>query len=235
MILYGLYRSIIGKLPDKFFARPITPQVYETEDVIRRMLESGSTITRSDIIAVYHDMRKTIQNILQEGGRVNLNGFCQFFPVIKGVFEDEFDSFDSSRHSLDISSRVSAEFKLAFQDVKLEKTEVKPNLPNLKAFLDLKTGEKNSIISSNSIAALKGSNLKFDPFQVDEGLFLQNMQDKHYIPINLLSRNTESELNFFCPPEITEGVPYRLELRNRIRMSKDLKKTRSLYELIGAA
>ncbi|MCB1159418.1 MAG: DUF4469 domain-containing protein [Leptospiraceae bacterium] len=234
-IKYSLHRTVIGNADNKFHSRVVTPQVFNREELVKRMLDSGTSVTRSDILAVLNLLESTVTNVLLEGGRINLDGFIQFYPLIQGVFNDEFDNFDSSKHKIDVGVRASSELKQLVSQAKVEKVESQVNLPVMKAFIDFKTGERNSSIFPGTIAALKGKNLKFNPEREDEGLYIQNMQDMNYTRIETLSKNAALELNFLVPPVINEGNTYRFELRNRMQASNTLKVTRLSFALTGAA
>ncbi|MCP5501128.1 MAG: DUF4469 domain-containing protein [Leptospiraceae bacterium] len=236
MIQYGLYPAPNGNtLSNTYHARAITPPSKGMDEVVNRMLEGGSTVTKSDIYAVLNDLKRSIQNIILDGGRVNIEGFCQFYPVFQGVFEDQHDSFDPARHRVEVGATPSQEFKEVVSRAKVGKTKKVKNIPELETFIDVKTGEKNSKIYPATIGVLKGKNLKMDLEKEDEGLFLQNMADQSFIKLDTLSKNTSTELNFLCPFGISENMPYRFELRNRNYSTNPLRTTRMSIELTGAA
>ncbi|MCB1157009.1 MAG: DUF4469 domain-containing protein [Leptospiraceae bacterium] len=234
MILYNIYETSFRNQSGKYHSRALTLKSHGTEEIVNRMLEGGSTVTKSDIFAVLNDMKRAIQNTIANGERVNIEGFCQFYPLVQGTFEDRYDTFDPSRHKLDVGVKVSSEFKEPIMKAKVEKFRLPKNAPEIFDFNDFKTGESNSRIFPLVIGSLKGRILKLDPETEDEGLFLQNMSDLSYHKVEMISKNNPSELMFLCPAEIAEGVPYRFELRNRVKKLGKLFVTRFFIELTGA-
>lgn len=63
----------------------------ELDDVIQRMSERGSTVTKADIVSVLEDFQGALESLLAEGANINLP-FANYSTSIKGVFKDQTQS-----------------------------------------------------------------------------------------------------------------------------------------------
>ena len=74
---------------------------FSMDDLVRQILDQGSTVTEADIKAVVIDLIKACQNSVLNGARVNIEGLVQIYPSMEGVFTGVTDDFDNTRHRLE--------------------------------------------------------------------------------------------------------------------------------------
>jgi hypothetical protein len=131
---------------------------------------------------------------------------------IKGVFEGQSDTFDAHRHQTMCRLHPGKELKKFIAgNVSAAKGEsIKPS-PNLIDFIDVATGERNSILTPGNMGTIIGSRLKFNADSADEGIyFIDESNTESKAPF--VGRNKPGELMFLIPENLTAGS-YTLELR----------------------
>jgi nucleoid DNA-binding protein len=80
-ITYDLFKNNLVTDKEEFAARVFHQGTSDIELIVSQMLIQGSTVTRTDIIAVIEDMFKAIEHMLLEGKRINLGDMVHFIPV----------------------------------------------------------------------------------------------------------------------------------------------------------
>ena len=210
-IHYSLFENYLTADPNDYIARVSPTRIAELEDVINRMIERGSTVTRADIVSVLEDFEKALQSLLSEGANVNLP-FANYSAGIKGVFNGQTDTFDSSRHKMQINVQPGKSIKAYFAtNAVCEKDETLLPQPNPIDFVDLSSGERNSIITPSSMGQVIGSKLKFNPDVAEEGIFFI-ATDNSETKVTIVGKNKPGELMFLVPA-LTSGE-YHLAVRS---------------------
>ena len=102
MLKYSLSENQLTERPDDFSAQMHTISSLDKEALIVRMLNRGTALTRTDILAVMNGIEETVSEALHEGYSLNLPLFNTSFSI-SGVFEGPMDSFDGNRHKLNIN------------------------------------------------------------------------------------------------------------------------------------
>lgn len=65
---------------------------YDKEAVIAALLRKGTSLTRTDVLAVLNGIEEIVVDITKDGGTVNTPLICTSFSV-SGVFEGPLDTF----------------------------------------------------------------------------------------------------------------------------------------------
>lgn len=213
-IHYSLRPNHLTDDPNDHMASVSPLRTAELEDVIQRMIERGSTVTRPDIISVFADFQRSLEDLLAEGSNVTLP-FANFSTSLKGVFTDDEDSYDPARHKIYPSISAGLELK-DFYNGRLSVERVKAVIPKPLAdkFVDLVSGEINSILTPGGMGQLKGSKLKFNAEAVDEGIFFI-AADNTETKVETVGVNKPQSLMFLIPAALTSG-DYKVEIRARI-------------------
>ena len=202
-----------------------SPGTIGFEDILRLIDERGSTTTRADTLAVLEDVRDIVESFLKQGHRVRIDGFVEFFPRIGGNFTGSTDAFDPLRHRLGVGATAGSKLRKAVRAAGTEKVERTPRKPRPIAYLDLASGTWNQTLTPSTIGTLIGAELKFDPAQPDEGLFLLPSGGGPAVPVpaGRVQTNFPKKLVFLVPD--AGALPpgsYRLEVRARLRFSSRL-------------
>lgn len=83
-IHYSLRPNHLTDDPNDHMASVSPLRTAELEDVIQRMIERGSTVTRPDIISVFADFQRSLEDLLAEGSNVTL--LLQTFLLVLRVY-----------------------------------------------------------------------------------------------------------------------------------------------------
>ncbi len=213
-IQYSLRENHLTPEPNDFMASVSPTRTVEMEDVIDRMVERGSTVTKADILSVMEDFEKALVSFIQEGTFVNLP-FANYSTSIKGVFEGHDDIYDSKRHQIMINLNAGKEIKvLTKRRLSVEKQEAVTPSPHLTVFTDFNTGEKNSILTPGGMAQIMGHRLKVNPEVEEEGVYFVK-EDAAETKITVIGQNKPASLMFMIPTELTSG-DYTLEVRVKV-------------------
>ena len=210
-IHYSLYENPLTTDPDDYNAKVSSIRTANLDDVISRMVERGSTVTRADIISVMEDFEHALKSLLIEGSNINLP-FANYSASIKGVFKGPADKFDPARHKAAVNVHTGKKIKDFFsKNAVCEKVQAILPTPNLIDFIDLSTGERNSIVTPANMGQILGSRLKFDSEVNEEGIYFI-AADNTEVKVSVIGKNKPGELMFLIPPELAAG-DYILEVR----------------------
>jgi hypothetical protein len=185
------------------------------EDVIARMVERDSTVTKADILSVMEDFEKVLESFISEGASVVLP-FANYSTSIKGVFEGQDSTFDSAKHQITINVNPGKEINktLTKQGLTVEKQETVIPQPNLTIFTDFNSGKKNSIITPAGMGQILGHRLKFDPAVDEDGIYFVK-DDNTEIKVSVVGQNKPSVLMFMIPSDLTSG-DYNPQVRVKV-------------------
>lgn len=215
--------------PDDFMAVSSNSNSYSIEDVYKQMTREGSTITKAEALAVFEEITQAIVGILEEGHSI-VTPLVNITSGVSGVFESEEDRFDSSRHKVRLN--ISAGKRLREINGSISPVIGSSGIrkPTLTRFYDNASETQNELITPEGGARLKGSFLKFDEEDDDQGIFFIDLSDntEHRVDKPLL-RNKPGELIFILP-DLPAG-DYRLEVRSIIPYTTTIRTGRLTDEL----
>ncbi|MCB0195594.1 MAG: DUF4469 domain-containing protein [Anaerolineae bacterium] len=188
----------------------------DLEDIIEEMEFRHSSLTTSDMAAMFVDFGRTVIKRIKEGDRVSTDLF-QISLSIKGKFNSLDDAFDKKRHKVRICINPSRAFtKAVTQDVQVEKKVTEQPMPKLMWFFNLEGSAPNTELTPTHMARIKGENLTFDQSDPQQGVFLVPVNspdpDNDAIRMTHFSRKTSGQIVFRVPEGLTPGF-YQLEVR----------------------
>ena len=161
MLNYSLTENLLTDRPDDYSAQTHSVNSLDKEAVINNILKRGTTLTRTDILAVLNGLEETIADALIEGNNINLPLFNTSFSI-SGVFESPMDSFDGNRHKLNINLTKGVLLREAEKKVKFEKTNSAAPQPQIQEVKDSITGLYNERLTPGGVVEVRGYNLKID-------------------------------------------------------------------------
>jgi hypothetical protein len=167
---YSLTENQLTERPDDYSALTHAVSSLDYDAVIQRMLNKGTTLTKTDIIAVMNSFFEVLRDAHLEGHTVNLPIINTSFSI-SGVFESPMDSFDPNRHKLNINVTKGTILRDAEKNVKLEKTNVAAPLPQIQEIKDSISGSVNEVFTPNGVIEVRGYNLKIDGDDPKVGLW----------------------------------------------------------------
>jgi len=135
----------------------------ELEDVIKHIIQQGSTVTRPDIVSVLEDFFTAIESMVLEGMNVNTPS-ANYGASIKGIFDGQADGYDPSRHQIAPKVTAGKRYRKAIKEqAQAAKQEAVKPKPNPLEYTDINSGERNSVLSPGGMGQVIGHRLKFDP------------------------------------------------------------------------
>ena len=211
VIQYTLSENLLTPDPNDYKATVIANRTADMDAVIDRMVQSGSTITRADIVSVLEEFQAALESLLAEGASVVLP-FTQYSCSIKGIFTGPTDSFSANRHQLCPVTAPGKRLRKLYQSgLPTEKITPAPATPQLLEYLDVSSNERNSILTPGGMGQILGTHLKVDPKDRQEGIFLI-AEDGTESQISTLGQNKPASLIFLLPNALAAGE-YTLEVR----------------------
>ncbi len=176
--------------------------VSEFADVL---CERGSTITKTDTIALIQMIGETIQSLLAQSYSVSLP-FATFSSGIKGIFDSPTDQYDPERHQVRPRVMAGAKLKHFFTyGVEVEKHLLDQTRPILFQYEDVESGTANTILTPNGIGRIYGKNMTMDTEQPDQGIFFVD-QDGQKIRVQKIAESRPSFCAFVVPQECVPGT-----------------------------
>lgn len=213
-INYALYETQLGNVePGTHLAIVQSADTAQMEDVIDRMIQQGSTITRADIIGVLEDYCTAVEHLLLEGNRV-VTPVANFSTSVRGRFSGPTDAFDGSRHQVAGIVSPGSRLRAAIRNrARVAKQEATQPIPNPVVYVDANTGEQNGALTPGGMGRLVGHRLKIaDPADPAQGLFFVDGGGGE-TQVTVLGYNKPRELMFLVPPGLAAG-DYQVVVRS---------------------
>ena len=161
MLKYSLSENLLTDRPDDYSAQTHATESLDKEAIIARILKRGTTLTKTDVLAVFNGIEEVIADALLEGNTINLPLFNTSFSI-SGVFESPLDGFDGNRHKLNINLTKGVLLREAEKSVKFEKTSTTIPLPQIQEVKDSISGAVNETLTPNGVVEVRGYNLKIE-------------------------------------------------------------------------
>lgn len=192
---------------------------YNKNDLVSRMIEMRTSLSKEDIEAVLSLFESAVYAICLEGNKVTLDGFLQFTPTISGTFDGLSGSFDRSRNEIYLTSQISSVLNNRFaNDAEVVKVIGSEKAPLLFEVDDNSTGEINKYVTKNNIITIYGEKLKHDAATAEEHLrFVNAANSSQYIEITNCQKNTDKEIVFLMPA--TEYASGYFEIASKMNTS----------------
>lgn len=216
-IRYALFENkMMHAQPDEYMARTKAIGTAGFEVIAARMTDMGTTVSKSDILAVFENMTVAAESLLLDGFNVDFDGFCNFKCSIKGVFNGPNDSFEADRHHIEVNSSIGTRIrKTVRHNAEIIKSEAIIPTPSLAEFVDTASGQVNSCVTPGNIGTINGYRLKFDPAAVDEGIYLI-ANGGGEIKTTSIATNKPAQLVFLVPDMAGPIAEIHLEVRSRM-------------------
>jgi hypothetical protein len=220
-IEYVIRKSTLRSIPDAHVACVRPGQPAEMEDVIERIAEHDSTVSKPDILCVLEDFFNAVELLLLEGRNVN-TPLVSFRTSIRGLFTGPNDTFDASRHRL--LPRVASGSRLRntiAARAEVVKQELIPCLPSPNEYVDVNSGAHDSTLTPAGMGQLFGYRLSFDQADPEQGLFFLAAGGGE-TRVEVVGRNKPGELMFLVPA-LAAGT-YTLEVRTVLNDNHEVRR-----------
>ncbi|ACF14789.1 conserved hypothetical protein [Chloroherpeton thalassium ATCC 35110] len=175
MIKYALMENLLTARTDDYMAQPQDVRSHDLESITEKMLAKGTTITKTDTVAVLNSFFEVVSEITRDGESVNTELINTGFSI-QGVFLGATDTFDSKRHSIKLNVNPGKALKKSLSDITLEKTASTDVLPQILEVKDSISGSVNESITSSGVVEIKGSLLKIEGDNQNNGVVFLDAQ-----------------------------------------------------------
>ena len=115
-IKYGLRENLFTADPDDCMAQVVDARSYSQEDIAAEMIKRGSSLTAADIAAYQKLEAEVYADIIANGGNVNTPLINTSFSIT-GVFPNQTDSFDKTRHAIKLNVNAGSALREAASKV----------------------------------------------------------------------------------------------------------------------
>lgn len=212
MLKYFLILNKLAPAGNSYRAQPVTAGSKTEEDLIDYMIDRGSTVTRAEARAMLEEYGGAIIFFAKQGFTINTDLF-KLAPSISGVFTDKNDSFDASRHQVNINVLTGSRMDGVPQMIKVEKINPTRFAPSPEDLLDVASKTENSELTPGGTVKVTGKDLKINPEIPEQGIFMVN--GTKTTKVDTLITNRPSELVFVLPATLAKG-DYTLEVRGEV-------------------
>lgn len=208
-----LRKNHLTEREDDYVAKPIVFNSLNQEDIIKKVVERHSSLSKSDALIAVKAYESIILEELVEGRNI-VTPMCNISLSISGVFDREITEFDPQLHHVNLNYKPGIDFRKIPEQIKLVKIEAAEIIPDIKLFEDSVTNTKNEKITPGAAAKIQGSRIKTNPEDTEEGIFFVSEDDASFRVVSFL-RNMPSEAIFNIPNNLAAGK-YRLQVRTKM-------------------
>ncbi len=209
-IHYTLHESNVMVEPGQCLAHVHPSNTFSLDQLIDRIVKKGSTVCRSDILSVLDDFQDVLADVLMEGASVT-TPLANYRPSIQGIFANTTDSFDPNRHQVVVRILPGRFLRRVIRMNSLTvKEEASKYIPNPLQYIDVVSGELNGRLTPGEGARLVGHRLRFDPSNVNQGLFFE-AEDGTVTRVERLIKIAPAEV-ILIAPALAAGL-YTLQVR----------------------
>ena len=188
------------------------PQKSVSEDeLIEMMVLHNTGVTASVARKVLAEYTKSLRYFLEKGRHINTPLLNTSYSI-SGVFSSDEDTFDASRHRLNLNVTPGTAIKDVVEHTEVRKVEAGANLPLVSAYFDTESGAKNDTLTPNEIGRISGKRLKFDSNEPAQGVFFINSKNQEF-RVGKLAECRPSKIIFKVPANLPKGA-YALEVRS---------------------
>jgi hypothetical protein len=170
MLSYSLHENPLTERPDDYEAQTHASAVYTREQFINLMLQRGTLVTKTDVVAVLNNLEETAMYVIENGGQLNLPLFNTSFSI-SGVFNSILDTFDPSRHKLHVTIHNGTLLHEAEKNIRPSKVNTPSPQPQILEVKDSVSGEVDTVLTSRGAVEINGINIKITGSDNATGLF----------------------------------------------------------------
>ncbi|MDR1407223.1 MAG: DUF4469 domain-containing protein [Tannerella sp.] len=224
MLEYSLHENVLTERKDDYAAQTHSKTVYTREQFIDLMLQRGTLVTKTDIVAVLNDVEETVSYIVKNGGMVNLPLFNIAFSI-SGVFDGVTDTFDPHRHKLHVNLSKGTLLRDAEKEVKLTKVNAPSPQPQILEVLDSVSGRVDEILTSGGAVLIDGVNIKLTGDKNTVGLWFV-AEDGYETQAVTIITNKPAQIAALIP-SLKVGNVYQVKIVTQYSSGKDLKEPKT--------
>ncbi len=220
-IKFALFKNYLTSDPDDYMAVVQNQQVFTREDIVKDMIERGSTVTKADALSTLQEFEESVKRLALSGGIIQ-DPLFRIGTSIKGVFNNITETFNRSKHYVRLNIRPGRVLKEITGAIKVEKVEATSPSPNVQQFKDFTSKTIDEIVTPGGVGELIGNRLKIEEEDLKQGIYFIDINGIE-IRATEIVRNKPRHLIFVIPEGLVAGA-YDIEVRATIYNTKTIKK-----------
>ncbi|MDR1380957.1 MAG: DUF4469 domain-containing protein [Tannerella sp.] len=220
MLEYSLHENLLTERKDDYAAQTHSKTVYTREEFINLMLQRGTLVTKTDIVAVLNDVEETVAYIVKNGGMVNLPLLNISFSI-SGVFDSVMDTFDPHRHKLHVNVGKGVLLRDVEKEVKLIKVNAPSPQPQVLEVKDSISGRVDEILTSGGAVQIEGLNIKLAGDKDSVGLWFINEDGFQTQAVTIITNKPAQIIALI--PQLADGANYQVKIFTQYSSGKNLK------------
>jgi hypothetical protein len=220
---YSLHQNVLVKGKDEYAAYTHVKKTHDEESLIAYMLSLGTTVTRTDIVAVFDLEERAVSSLTDEGESIHRPLYHTSFSIT-GKFDSMTDTFDPARHHLNVKINDGSLLLTAEKSVKLTKVVPAQHLPLILEVRDSKSKKIDEILTSGGVVELLGSNIKIDGDDPSIGLYFVPTTGAELKSETIVTNKPSSVIATI--PALAPGT-YKIRLSTQFSGGKTVKDVRT--------
>lgn len=199
--------------PDPTDFRAVTKheKTITLEEIIDLIDYRSVGVSRAEIITVFEEYTVAIKRYLKEGRKIQTPLFT-LRPTVAGVFTDINDTYDSSRHGINLKLQATDELEEVTRFIEPKKISPDANLAVIKRFYNVTTDSYDDVITPGQPAKILGDNLRVDPADPQQGVYVVQQSNDKKTPVTVFVDNLPSKLAVVMPTNLPKD-DYSIRVR----------------------
>jgi hypothetical protein len=219
MINFTLHRNATLENPNQCTAQVRSAGTADLEAIVEFMMQTA-TVAKPDVLGVLEGFFHAVEYLLLDGKCV-CTPVAVFRSAVQGLFVDELDGFDPSRHAIRAAVSAGKRLRRAVRmQAQVNKVHGVAPTPVPKRFCDIESGQDNAALTPGGQGRVLGLHLHFDPDDPQQGVFFLAAEGTAY-RAGRPARNMPGEL-IMIVPALPAGT-YSLEVRAAFNGAGDLR------------
>lgn len=231
VIKYYLMPNMTTPDPNDQMARISPKEILDENTIAERMVKRSSSYTLPIIKGVLELFFDVVTDEISNGNHVN-TPLVNIKPGINGTFVSATDNFDPARHLLKATISQGVLLNQKMKSSQVEKILKPIAQPVLVEYNDVNSKTFNSKITKGGIGIIIGEELKFNPANVNEGVFFYS-EDNEITKVSNLAGITNGKIIFTIPSTLVAGN-YTLKVIKAYGKHNELR-TGELHEILTVA
>jgi len=220
---YYLTPTYLTERAQDRMALPLNSGTLNQEAIINLILERGTSMTRTDILAVLNILREVVVSAVTRGHNINMPLFNISYSF-SGLFDRETDSYDPTRHKVNVNLTKGIALRAAEGQIRPEKVDAPAQNPRIKEVKDSFSGQINNVLTAGGMIDVVGRSIKIDGDNSACGLWFI-AEDGTQTKAPDIAENKPSRIIAQIPSELTVGN-YQVKIVTQFSGSHLLKEPR---------
>ncbi|MGL4908649.1 MAG: DUF4469 domain-containing protein [Bacteroidales bacterium] len=197
---YTLVENLLTDRSDDFRAIATTDMVVDEKFLVDFLAQRGNTST-THYLAVVNELNAALKYFVENGYSINLP-FLQVNYSISGVFESAADTFDSSRHQLNLLAHLGKELRrVDISKIHPNKHQVTINQALISQVLDVASQQSDSTLTPGNMLQIIGNLIKVDGENAQvNGVYFVNQATQEELKVSFLAVNSPKQIVLLIPP-----------------------------------